>query len=360
MTSSADILFKLLRIALGNEGDMSLPDVVDWRGVIELSYAQGVPALAVDGVQRLTAFYEERDGVLPPQLDVLEQPEMEEVAYQWFGEVMACEEENAAFADKCRRALAFFRKAGFCCCILKGSGLGQLYDAPDHRATGDIDVWLDGGREKVFAFARSLDPEGRLYGVNYHHIHFHLFSDPLVEGHIYPSWFASPVLNSRWKRFCAMHRPDNSSDVPSLAFNRVFVLLHIFHHYGGHGITLKQLLDYYHVLLQGFTPEERDEAVAWLRRLHLDRFAAAMMWVQHFCLGLPVDCLLVMPEEKEGRRLLADLLQPCSAVEPTPLRRFLANTGRDIRLALRYPHDALWKPAFSLWLYAWRLRKGYL
>jgi len=44
----------------------------------------------------------------------------------------------------------------------------------------------------------------------------------------------------------------------------------------------------------------------------------------------------------------------------TPLSRFFFNLRRDIYLAGHYPHEVLWQPFFSLWLYAWRLAKGLL
>jgi hypothetical protein len=42
-------------------------------------------------------------------------------------------------------------------------------------------------------------------------------------------------------------------------FNRVFILQHCYGHFCGHGVGFRQLLDYYFVLKQGFTGEERSE-----------------------------------------------------------------------------------------------------
>lgn len=357
VNSPSDILFKILRIALGTCSDTSLPAAVPWREVIDLSFDQGVAAMAVDGLQKI---YEASGTHLQPALESLESPELEILKYDWFRAQLGCEDDNARVLAQSREALLRVRKAGFKCCILKGSGLGQLYDRPEHRATGDIDLWLDGARRKVFDFARTMEPDGRLHGVNYHHVHFNLFADTLVEGHIYPSWFSNPFLNARWRKFCDAHIPDDTRDTPSAEFNRVFVLLHIFHHYGGHGINLKQMLDYFHVLRQGFTPQEREDTVRTLKRLRLDRFAAAMMWFQHECLGLPTDYLLMESDEKLGRLLLSALLQPTTPVERTAFHRFLGNLSRMFRLARNYPHDALWETPFSIILYFWRLGYGYL
>lgn len=56
MNKSANILFRLLRAALGDETEVSMPDDVDWNEVIDLSFNQGVAAIAVDGLQKSLEF----------------------------------------------------------------------------------------------------------------------------------------------------------------------------------------------------------------------------------------------------------------------------------------------------------------
>ena len=59
ISSSAEILFQLLRAALGNEvavGELSSD--IDWQEVIDLSFEQGVAAIAVDGL----GFAHDNDG----------------------------------------------------------------------------------------------------------------------------------------------------------------------------------------------------------------------------------------------------------------------------------------------------------
>ena len=48
--SSSTILFHLLRAALGNEAVGALSSDIDWQEVIDLSFEQGVAAIAVDGL----------------------------------------------------------------------------------------------------------------------------------------------------------------------------------------------------------------------------------------------------------------------------------------------------------------------
>ena len=63
----------------------------------------------------------------------------------------------------------YFHENGLPCWILKGSAVARYYPQPLRRSSGDIDVWLDGGRKKIYDFARAYDKDGMLYGVNYHH-----------------------------------------------------------------------------------------------------------------------------------------------------------------------------------------------
>ena len=49
--SSTNTLFQLLRSALGAQSAEGLPADVDWQKVIDLSFNQGVAAIAVDGLQ---------------------------------------------------------------------------------------------------------------------------------------------------------------------------------------------------------------------------------------------------------------------------------------------------------------------
>ena len=80
--SSSTILFNLLRVALGNEvAGCELPSDIDWQEVIDLSFDQGVAAIAVDGLQRSL---EKRAESLELELD---SPELEDLKYEWFGEV---------------------------------------------------------------------------------------------------------------------------------------------------------------------------------------------------------------------------------------------------------------------------------
>ena len=157
--------------------------------------------------------------------------------------------------------------------------------------------------------------------------------------------------------------------MPCLAFDRVFILLHCYRHMTGSGVGLRQIMDYYYVLKQGFTPEEKTDTVQWINKLGMTRFASGLMWLLQEVFGLAPELLLMPPHEEEGRFILHEVLLTGNMghTDPrhwgsrkTPLSRFFFNLRRDLHLAGHYPHEVLWQPFFSIWLYFWRLRKGLL
>ena len=128
-------------------------------------------------------------------------------------------------------------------------------------------------------------------------------------------------------------------------------------------------MDYYYVLKQGFTEAEKADSVYWIKKLGMKPFAEGLMWVFQRYFGMEEQFMLFAPNEKEGRFIMQEVMLTGNMGHSetrdwgslkTPLSRFFYNLHRDIHLATHYPHEALWQPFFSLWLYGWRLSKGFL
>ena len=353
MTKSQDLLFELLLISTGAKDTLSRAySDKQWEGALDLACEQAIEGVLASAIERI------QDKALLPSKPVL---------LQWIGNGQLVEQNTQKITEAGEAVVGHFREHGFACQILKGSAVGRYYPEPLRRSSGDVDVWVDGGRKRIYDYARAFDKEGRLYGVNYHHIHFHLLEGVHVEVHIWPSYLSSPLRNWRLHQFCELHRPSFDGVMPSLAFDRVFILLHCYRHMCGHGVGLRQIMDYFYVLRQGFTDKERAESVLWIKRLGMRRFAAGVMWVLVTYFGLESRFLLLAPDEKEGRFIMQEALMTGNMGHSdtrnwgsvkTPLSRFFFNLRRDVYLAGHYPHEAVWQPVFSVWLYAWRLGKG--
>lgn len=357
MTKSEKLLFELLLVSTGarNALQQSYSDE-EWRDALRIARDQTIVGVLVTALERLK---ESDVDALPSMALMLE----------WIGMGQKRERKTAQFIKAGNYVVKYFRENGFPCQILKGTSVGRYYPYPLRRTSGDIDVWLNGSRKKIYDFARSCDAKGELHGVNYNHIHFHIFDDVEIEVHIWPSYLNSPLRNYRLHKFFNLHRPTMESHETSLAFDRVFILLHTYRHMCGHGVGLRQIMDYFYVLRQGFTEDERRDSVNWIEKLGMKRFTEGLMWVLQHYFGLEEQYLLFAPNEKEGRFIIQEVLQTGNMGKTetrnwgslkTPLSRFFYNLRRDLYLAKHYPHEALWQPFFSLWLYFWRLSNGLL
>lgn len=325
------------------------PSPNEWKTLFYYAMKQTLIGVCFSGIERLPA--EQR----PPR----------ELLLHWWGLTRQIEERNKVMNERSAEATTYFRSHGFKTSILKGQGIAQMYPWPLRRQSGDIDIWVGcrqsqrkSKREAIYKFARENDAEGKLHGVNYHHVHYHLFDDAEVELHIYPGYLCNPSHNRNLHRFFE-DNPPREEATPSLAFNRIYILVHIMNHFIGHGVGLRQIMDYYFVLQEGFTADEREDAVRWLKKLGLVRFAAATMWVLQKVFGIENESLLLTPDEKEGRFLLDEICQTGNMGHyekrkwgslKSPFSRFLYNLRRDWHFMTHYPEEVLWQPLFSIWL----------
>lgn len=355
-----ELFFDLIHILTGKEDTLQHSyDTKEWLKALSIAQEQAIAGVLLSALEKLPKEQ------LPPQPVVL----------QWIGLTEMTERNTRRLEQAGQMAVDFFHKEGFSCQILKGTSVGRYYPNPLRRTAGDIDVWLDGGRKKIYQFARNYDKEGKLYGVNYHHIHFHLFKDVEqykdveLEAHVWPSFLCSPFCNHQFHKFCNLYKPTKDVSSTSLDFDRVFILLHCYRHMNDSGVGLRQIMDYYYVLKQGFTKEERDESVKWIKRLGMYRYAAGLMWLMGEVFGLESEYQLVTPNEKEGRFILQEVMltgnmghsdQRDWGSRTSASARFFYNLRRDLYLVGHYPHETLWQPLFSIWLYVWRLAKGLL
>lgn len=353
-TNKQDLFFELLLVCTGAKDVLSRTySEAEWNDALEIAQEQAIEGVLLSAIERLS------DEQRPPKLVLL----------QWIGSVQMVETNSKKIAEASDCVVRYFRGNGFACNILKGCAVARYYPQPERRQSGDVDVWVDGGREKIYDFARAFDENEMLYGVNYHHIHFHLIEDVHIEVHIWPSFLSSPLRNWRLHKFCNLHRPTMETSMPSLAFDRVFILLHCYRHMCGDGVGLRQIMDYYYVLRQGFNEEEKVDAVYWIKQLGMARFAKGLMWVLKKYFGLENRFMIVTPDEKEGRFIMQEVMLTGNmghsdnrswGSKKTAFTRFFFNLKRDCYLAGHYPHEAIWQPFFSLWLYFWRLSKGLL
>lgn len=165
-----EIFFELIRVALGYADCLSRkPSDREWKHLYDTAKKQSLVGICFAAVQRLP------EDTRPPEMLYL----------TWMGMAAKIQQKNEQMNVRTKEALYFFREKGFPCQVLKGQGIAKLYgDLAGLRQSGDIDVWLAGGRAKVYNLSR--DMLGKITGANYHHIHFPIWEEIEIELHIWP------------------------------------------------------------------------------------------------------------------------------------------------------------------------------
>ena len=270
----------------------------------------------------------------------------------------------------------FFEQNGFRSCVLKGQASGLLYPDPLLRQSGDIDIWVEGGRDEVLNL---LKAHFEVQKTRYIHSEVNMLKGMRVEVHYTPSWMFSPFANIRLQRWFASHAEEQfthyeerlEANVPTLRFNGSYMLLHIYRHLLEEGIGLRQVMDYYYVLLQ-MDQDDRDAVWADIRHLGLARFCGALMEVLSVVFAIKEEYMLCSPSRRRGRILLEAILRsgnfgladPIFANKESKSEGILAHGWRKIKRNVHFlllaPREVLAMPFHVTWQYFWRRKHGYL
>ncbi len=350
-------LFLLLRSALTNDVSECICSSVKWDKVYNLAVQQCVVGLAYRGISHLPASSR-------PSLDFL---------FQWASEAETIQGHNRLLNGVAARLTEMFAAKGFRSAILKGPANARLYPDPFARQCGDIDIWVEGGQQKVVELLQSMDLfedfqkvrmfdykayrdelHKRLSLFSYHHVHLHKKIDGVsVEVHFKPSSaIHNPIANRRFQ--CYLENEIKKLElvaegfyVPSVKFALVMQLQHIQNHFIKSGIGLKQLVDYY-VLLQNVSENDRVEVSALLRRFGLHRIAAAVMWVLEYIFKLDAQKMLCEPNRTLGMILLDEVFKGGAFGSYAPrlkrvaFLRWFARMHRPLQLLRFDPVEVIW------------------
>ena len=242
MKKQLQIFFDFLRFCISSDSEIpsSLKEA-DWKELYAIAKKQCLVGILFDGIKKLPA---EHVGM------------EKELLLQWMAESQMLEKANVRLNDAAIQVSEWFRKKGFRTCILKGQGNALMYPNPYSRTPGDIDIWVEGGDKRVISFVRSISPHEKAC---YHHIEFPSYKGVEVEVHYRPSFLLCFWHNRKLQKYYERVKEEQFSHrvmlgeqgeiaIPTVVFNLIFQLTHIFSHLMNEGIGLRQLLDYYYVL----------------------------------------------------------------------------------------------------------------
>ena len=379
MLKQQKIFIDFLRFCIGSAKE--IPDSLkeaDWKELYCIAQKQALLGVLFYGIRRL-----------PKELA----PE-QKLLMQWMVMAEQIRKQNIRLFLDSVKVCKNFENKGFANCILKGQGNALLYPDPYMRTPGDIDIYLAGGRKRVMQYINKVCPNQVM---RYHHVDFPVMKTA-IEVHFTPSYMFCPIHNRRMQKWFeevmgeqCNHRvslPDGYGEihVPQVSFNVIYILSHLYRHIFTEGIGLRQLLDYYFVLVKWHTdltnltdsnksfPQmtqiytDLDTLRHELKYLGLWKFAQAVMYVLHEVFGLSEDWMIAPMDEREGKFLLDEIMRGGnfgqyddrmgSKVGESKIHRYFRMNLRNLRFVKHYPTEALSEPLFRTWFAVWKKIHG--
>ena len=359
--------FAFLRYCLGKKRNMSrvIADM-DWQMLYSFASKQALLGLCFDGIERLGKEY-------PEELRL--NPIGRELLVTWMGKAQQIRRQNMKVNSVAGKLFSMLREDGLRCCVLKGQGNALMYPNPYFRTPGDIDVWIDASRERIMEYAQKkfeLENDIRLQ-----HLETSLDGVP-VELHFFPCSMNNPIYHTRLQKWFRRNAdlqcshivglPDGAGDIaiPTTAFNVVYQLTHLYHHFFDEGIGMRQIIDYYYVVNNDELLVIMDTLQRELKHLGLWKFAEAVMYVLHETLGLSEEKMIAPMDEKRGKLLLAEILNGGNFgqhftkygyfTQQGMAKKYFLKIWRNMHFVRYYPAEALSEPIFRTWHFFWRLK----
>lgn len=361
--TSANLSF--LRYCLGNNENMSEVLVkLNWLNLYSFASRQTVLGICFDGIGRLGQEYSD---------ELKQNPIGRELLINWMGKAQQIRRQNMKVNAVAGKLFSMLREDGLRCCVLKGQGNALMYTNPYSRTPGDIDVWIHANRERIMEYARKKFELGD--DIRLQHLETSLDGVP-VELHFFPCSMNNPIYHTRLQKWfrrnadlqCShiVSLPDGAGDIaiPTTAFNVVYQLTHLYHHFFDEGIGMRQIIDYYFVVNNDELLVIRDTLQRELKYLGLWKFAGAVMYVLHEALGLSEEKMIAPMDEKRGKLLLAEILNGGNFgkhftkyghfTQQGMGKKYFLKIWRNMHFVRHYPAEALSEPIFRTWHFFWR------
>ena len=242
-------IFLFLNYCLGKKVNMSMIVAkIDWRQLYNFASRQALLGFCFDGIERMTKEFSE---------ELKQNPMGRDLLMTWMGAAQQIRRQNMKVNAVAGKLYSKFREDGLRCCILKGQGNALMYPNPYSRTPGDIDVWVNASREDITDYAKTHFEIGD--DIRFHHLETSFDGVP-VELHFFPGIMNNPIYNARLQKWfkrnadlqCSnvVSLPDGIGEIaiPTTAFNVVYQLTHLYHHFFDEGIGMRQIIDYFLVV----------------------------------------------------------------------------------------------------------------
>lgn len=365
--AQSSAIFLFLRYCLEDKVDLSMVvSNMDWRQLYSFATKQTIIGICFDGIRRLSEEYPEELKKNPIERDLL---------MTWMGVSQQIRRQNMKVNGVAAKLYSMLREDGLRGCILKGQGNALMYPNAYSRNPGDIDVWVNASREQITEYAKKHFELGD--DIRYQHIETSVDGVP-VELHFFPCTMNNPIYNARLQKWfkrnvdlqCSnvVSLPDGIGEIaiPTTAFNVVYQLTHLYHHFFDEGIGMRQIIDYYYVVNNDELLAIKDTLQKELKHLELWKFGRAVMYVLHEALGISEEKMIVPMDEKRGKLLLAEILNGGNFgqhftkyghfTQQGMAKKYFLKIWRNMHFVRYYPVEALSEPFFRTWHFFWRMK----
>lgn len=349
--------FDLIKVAVEEKDTLSgMPTPDEWIAIYTLAKEHTLEGILFSAIEKLPK--EQR----PPRPILL----------KWFAATEIIQQKNRIVNADAVKMCETIKNDGLRCVILKGQGIATYYPNPSLRQSGDIDLWIEGGAKRVLDYLRSKGP---VTNIVYTHLDAEVPVDTEVEIHHNPTFFYNPLFLNRLHKYLNEQDEifDNYVDllggtgkicIPTLEFNRYFIILHIYRHYFSEGIGLRQLMDYYYVLKKEGTNESKQRTLEMFKKTGMMKFVAATMWVMKQVFGMEERYMLCTPNEKAGKKLMEEVMLSGNfgkydkRIDWTKhhklLHRVWSSIRRKTRFVIDYPQEIIFDIPMRLYMYIWK------
>lgn len=320
------VVFELIRKAFDYSYSCQFPKGIKWADVIEVASCQGILGICFQSIE-----------LLP----VNQRPDMDNLM-NCLGQVEHIKAKYQNHEKVVRMLAQFYKLHGIKMLVLKGYGLSKNYPVPEHRPTGDIDIFLYGKideadklveREKGVKVDRD-NPHHSVFTVKGVTIENHR---TLLDQHNHKS---NIRLEQLYAELIAEDEGVQIGDniyTPSATLNAIYLLRHAGEHFATEEITLRHVMDL------GTFFQKHNQDIDWKRVLKvykdecLSDFynAIATICVRDF--GMDAKCFNGYKHDRElADRVLEDIFKeneklPMSTVGISGLKKVKYGIQKSIR-----------------------------
>lgn len=254
-----------------------------WDVQMRLAKNQTVSGLLYNAVSRLP------HDLRPPQ----------QMLMKLYSKVVYCENMNKILNERTCEIFKIYKDMGYHPILLKGQGVATLYDHPEQRAFGDIDIFVPDHDERLYNWVQKKS-DGTDYVPGRDHLMAFHWNGALIENHLDLLKFYNKSLAKRMESivnselnadsqavFVSIN--NNNLEVLPRTLGLLYQIVHFSKHLIMSGVGLRQLCDITLTMHRFHSEIDTEKLCKWFDMLEMRQMANAVAATAVSYLGLPAE-----------------------------------------------------------------------